>query len=163
VLDIEASGFGRDSFPIEIGYVLADGTTYCSLIRPAPAWNHWDAKAERVHGIDWPTLVAHGRGVAEVAAHLNDRLRGLTVYCDGWAHDYAWLGALFEAAGTSPTFRLDNLRGLLDDRDAARFGAAKDAVALEMKLPRHRASTDARLLQLALLRLWPPQAAPLAT
>jgi hypothetical protein len=36
----------------------------------------------------------HGRAVAEVAQTLNDDLTGRTVYCDGWAHDYAWLGAL---------------------------------------------------------------------
>jgi len=45
VLDIEASGFGRDSYPVEIGYVLPDGQTWCTLIRPAPAWTHWDATA----------------------------------------------------------------------------------------------------------------------
>ena len=27
VLDIEASGFGRDSFPVEVGFVLPDGET----------------------------------------------------------------------------------------------------------------------------------------
>ena len=34
ILDLEASGFGRDSYPIEVGYVLPDGSSFCSLIRP---------------------------------------------------------------------------------------------------------------------------------
>jgi hypothetical protein len=46
VLDIEASGFGRDSFPIEVGYVLGNSESFCCLIRPAPEWTHWDATAE---------------------------------------------------------------------------------------------------------------------
>ena len=49
VLDVEASGFGRESYPIEVGYVLSGGQTYCSLIRPLPEWTHWDPQAERVH------------------------------------------------------------------------------------------------------------------
>jgi hypothetical protein len=35
VLDIEASGFGRHSYPIEIGYARDDGHAWCSLVRPA--------------------------------------------------------------------------------------------------------------------------------
>ena len=33
VLDIEASGFGVGSYPIEVGFVLPDGQSYCSLLR----------------------------------------------------------------------------------------------------------------------------------
>ena len=38
ILDVEASGFGPGSYPIEIGYVLGDGTAYCTLISPAISW-----------------------------------------------------------------------------------------------------------------------------
>ena len=51
ILDMEASGFGRDSYPIEVGYVLPDGRTRCTLIRPAPHWVHWDPAAEQLHHI----------------------------------------------------------------------------------------------------------------
>ena len=153
VLDIEASGFGKASFPVEIGFVLADGQSYCSLIRPAAHWRHWDPQAERVHRIALPTLLAHGRGVVEVAAHLNHRLQGMTLYCDGWAHDYVWLNVLFEAAGLTPHFKLDHLRALLSEPEAAVWGALKQQVAAEMHLQRHRASTDARVLQRTLMRL----------
>ena len=153
VLDIEASGFGRASYPIEIGYVLPDGRAHCMLVRPAPHWTHWDEAAEAVHGISRQTLLRHGRPVAEVAARLNEDLRGCTVYCDGWAHDYPWLAALFEEAGRSPRFTLASAAQWLD---GARLGGLQEAsrVALaEMGLARHRASNDARALQAALVSL----------
>lgn len=153
VLDIEASGFGRDSFPIEVGFVLSDGETFCCLIRPAPDWTHWDATAERLHHISQQTLRTHGRDVREVAQLLNDRLHGLTLYCDGWANDYVWLSVLFDAAGLTPSFRLDNLRALLTEHDVARWAVTKKVVATEMHLERHRASADAKVLQRTLVRL----------
>jgi hypothetical protein len=152
-LDIEASGFGRHSYPIEIGYVLADGSAWCTLVRPAPDWDHWDDAAQAVHGITRQAVRRHGRDIAEVAATLNRALRGLTLYCDGWAHDYAWLNRLFDAADLVPAFRLESLRATLDEAQAAAWHATKQAVAAEMNTTRHRASTDARLLQLTWLRL----------
>ncbi|NKI93556.1 hypothetical protein [Rhizobacter sp. SG703] len=156
ILDIEASGFGRDSYPIEVGYVLPDGSSFCSLIRPARHWTHWDPAAEQVHQIHRETLLVHGRPVTEVAQWLNDQLHGLTLYSDGWAHDYPWLGALYEEAGLVPGFRLDNLRSLLTEVEARDWYATKQAVSNELGLTRHRASADARLLQRTLLRLREP-------
>ena len=156
VMDIEASGFGQSSYPIEIGFVLPDGETYCSLIRPAPGWTHWDAEAERLHRITLETARKHGRDAREVAEVLNERLRGLTLYCDGWAHDYVWLNVLFEAAEMTPSFRLDNLRGLLTEREAAHWEVVKKQVTTEMRLQRHRASSDAKILQRTLIRLRAP-------
>lgn len=156
MIDIEASGFGRDSYPIEVGYVLGDGRTYCTLIKPAPGWTHWDPAAEKTHRISRETVVRHGRDPVEVASHLNDQLHGSVVYCDGWAHDYAWLNLLFDQAGFPPAFRLDNLRSLLTEREAAFWGTLKQQVTTESRLPRHRASADARILQRTLMRLRAP-------
>jgi hypothetical protein len=156
MIDIEASGFGADSYPIEIGYVLPNGQAHCTLIRPAPGWTHWDPQAEKVHRIPLSTVLRHGRDVEEVARQLNERMDGLVVYCDGWAHDYSWLGTLFEAAGSSPRFRLESLRALLTDREAAYWAIVKAQVTQEMRLQRHRASSDARILRHTLLRLRQP-------
>jgi hypothetical protein len=155
ILDVEASGFGRRSYPIEIGFVLPDGNSGCTLVRPEPTWTHWDPDAQRVHGIARRTVERSGRPAREVAGWLNDHLRGQTVYCDGWAHDYAWLGLLFDAAGLRPAFRLEHLRRLMSDDQAARWHAVLAAVRGESQLARHRASADARVLQAALLRLAP--------
>jgi len=154
VLDIEASGFGRGSYPIEIGFVLPDGTAYCTLVAPDDSWTHWDDEAERMHGISRSLLERHGRSAHEVAAELNQRLAGRAVYCDNWAHDYAWLARLFESAAIAPTFRLRHLRELMSERAAAHFDDAREVVARSLQLRRHRASSDARVLQLSLARVW---------
>ncbi len=153
VLDIEASGFGRDSYPIEIGYVLPDGSGYCTLVRPEAGWTHWDPEAQRLHGITRDTVVLHGRPALDIARHLNQALHGQTIYTDGWANDYSWIGALFDAADLSPSFHIENLRALLSDDDAAHWHQIKDQVGRELNLRRHRASADARLLQMTLRRL----------
>lgn len=153
VLDVEASGFGRGSYPIEIGVALPDGHTYCTLIRPESHWNHWDVGAEAKHHIARPLLLTRGRSVQEVAQALNQQLNGQTVYSDGWANDYSWLGLLFDAADQYPAFKLDNLRKLLTDEQADQWHTIKAQITLERGAQRHRASADARLLQLTLLRL----------
>ncbi len=153
VLDLEASGFGRDSYPIEVGYVLPDGQTYCTLIRPEAGWTHWDPAAERIHHISRQAVLQHGRPCIDVARRLNEQLAGQTVYSDGWAHDYPWLGALFDAAELTPSFKLDNLRALLSDQEANHWHVVKQQVSRELRLQRHRASADAKLLQMTLRRL----------
>ena len=154
VLDIEASGFGRGSYPIEIGFVLPDGTAWCTLIAPDEGWTHWDGDAERVHGISRSLLVRHGRRAGDVVAELNQRLAGRSVYCDNWAHDYAWLARLFESADSSPSFKLCHLRELMTETAAARFDVTRDRVERELQLRRHRASSDARVLQLSIAKVW---------
>ena len=153
VIDIEASGFGRGSYPIEVGFVLPDGRAHCMLIRPDVTWNHWDAAAERLHHISRSVLRARGRPVGEVVDQLNAALEGRIVYSDGWGNDYSWLATLYEAADRTPTFRLESLMTLLDERQLARWDATKARVFDEAALARHRASADARLLQETLLRL----------
>lgn len=153
VLDIEASGFGAGSYPIEVGFVLPDGRGYCSLIRPQPHWTRWDDSAEAIHGISRSTLLAHGRPVAEVTRLLDSHLRGLSVFSDGWGHDYSWLHQLYDAAGARPSFRLQCLRSLLDEEAARRWRAAKAEVLARTGMQRHRASADARVLQLTWMAL----------
>ena len=160
VLDIEASGVGSDGHPIEVGFVLPDGASYCSLIRPEPGWTHWDPQAERTHRIALATVLARGRDVAEVATQLNQRLQGRTLYCEEGVRQNAWLGMLFAAARLAPSFRLEDLRMLLSDTEAAFWGILKQQIATEMGLQRHRASSDARILQRTLMRLRGPLPAP---
>ncbi|MBS0446103.1 MAG: hypothetical protein JSR59_09155 [Proteobacteria bacterium] len=156
VLDVEASGFGAGSYPIEVGYRLGDGRSYCSLIRPLAHWTHWDPQAERIHHVKREVLLERGREPAIVCRHLNDALRDLTVYCDGWAHDYTWLAMLYDAADMQPAFKLENLRALLTEPEAAHWHIVKQQVTTELRLQRHRASADARILQATLLRLRSP-------
>jgi hypothetical protein len=153
VLDVEASGFGRNSYPIEVGFVLPDGHAYCSLVRPEPHWTHWDSQAESLHHISRALIEARGVPALEVARVLNTQLAGQTVYSDGWANDYSWLGTLFDAADMTPRFRLENLRALLSESQADQWHTFKAQVNAERGPHRHRASSDARVLQLTLQRL----------
>lgn len=162
ILDIEASGFGRRSYPIEVGFVLPDGRARCTLILPAPHWTHWDPTAEQVHHISRETLLRHGRPVDEVARLLNDMLAGQIVYCDGWGHDYPWLGALFDEAGLSPAFKLESVRMLLDEQHLAQLPDLQRLALQELGVDRHRASNDARALQLAIERAAGSRSAALA-
>ncbi|HEY1131198.1 MAG TPA: hypothetical protein VGF12_17455 [Roseateles sp.] len=150
ILDIEASGLGRGSYPIEVGFVAADGGLFCGLVLPEPDWQHWDPAAEALHGISRELLLRHGRPAAWIAEQLNERLAGQTVYCDGWGQDYPWLARLFDAAGRRQGFKLDDLRRLLSEAEAQRWRGVTDAVRRREQLTRHRASSDARVLQLAL-------------
>jgi hypothetical protein len=152
-MDVEASGFGRNSYPIEVGFVLPDGHTFCTLVRPEAAWTHWDAKAAAVHQISRALILERGLPVQAVAQQLNAKLRGQTVYSDGWANDYTWLAALYDAASMSPAFRLENLRVLLSDDEAERWHVVKTQISSERGVQRHRASADARLLQLTYQRM----------
>lgn len=153
ILDVEASGFGRGSYPIEIGFVEPAGAMFCCLIQPEPDWLHWDASAEALHGITRDILQRHGKPPLWVAEQINRRLAGQTVYCDAWAHDYPWLARLFDVCDLSPSFRLADLRSLLNEAEAARWGEVLDQVRAEQQLCRHRASSDAMVLQLTLQRV----------
>nr|WP_295130833.1 hypothetical protein [uncultured Roseateles sp.] len=153
ILDIEASGFGRGSYPIEVGIVDSAGAMFCSLIQPEPEWQHWDASAEAIHGISRATLCRYGKPPLWVAQQINSHLRGQVVYCDAWAHDYPWLARLFDVVDLVPQFKLADLRCLLSEAEARHWHAVLSQVRLEQALQRHRASSDARILQLTLQKL----------
>ena len=153
VIDIEASGFGAGSYPIEVGFVRPDGRAFCSLVQPPPHWTHWDERAQAVHGLARDTLLAHGRSAAEVARRLNEDLAGLTVYCDAWAHDFPWLMKLFDEAELLPQFKLESVNVLLTEPLLLQLPQAQRDAQVALGLSRHRASGDARALQWALQRL----------
>ncbi len=153
IIDVEASGFGSASYPIEVGLVLPDGEAYCALIRPEEGWDHWDESAEQVHRVSRQMLLCHGQPAVTVAREINRRLLGKTVYCDSWYHDFTWLSRLFDAADASPSFRLEDLRTLLGQAEADAWHETKCRVQEEMQLERHRASNDARILQATLRRV----------
>ncbi len=146
-MDLEASGFGSHSYPIEIGAVLEDGRTLCFLIKPSPHWTHWDKSAAAIHGITQELLEKHGKSQRIIAETLNQELAGKTLYSDGWNHDYSWLHKLYDEAELYPSFKLESVLTLLNEQSMALWDEAKDKVIKTMKLQRHRASSDALILQ----------------
>lgn len=147
IIDVEASGFGRGSYPIEVGIARADGSVASRLICPEPSWQHWNEGAEAVHGISRDQLLAEGSAVIDVADWLNSELKGLTVYSDSWGFDSSWLALLFHHADRVQRFRLDTLHRLLSEQQVLCWGQAKQQVVAELGLTRHRAADDAQMLQ----------------
>lgn len=152
IIDVEASGFGRGSYPVEVGYVLPDGRRDCTLIKPLPDWTHWDEEAAALHQIDRQTLCQHGLSVVEVAHWLNRALQGQVVYSDAWGQDMPWLGKLFDAADMMPSFRLEALQVILSEAQLRAWIDVRTALESESRLRRHRASADAWLIQQTYLR-----------
>lgn len=153
LLDIEASGFGRGSYPIEVGLARPDGSICAFLVQPLDEWTHWDPKAELLHGISRDRLVREGFPVHQVARWLNDELGEIGIaYSDSWGYDNSWLSLLFHHAGMLPSFRLEALRKLLSEDQQALWSTIKEAMILERGIHRHRAGEDARLLQLTFQR-----------
>lgn len=152
IIDVEASGFGAGSYPIEVGVAMPAGADFCRLIRPISAWTHWDADFEKVHGIERETLQSHGRPVCEVAAQLNELLEDSIVYSDGWGYDQTWLSLLFHHANIEQSFILEPLTAIMSDHQMRMWERTKWGVIREFNLQRHRASSDAKILQLTYLR-----------
>lgn len=152
ILDIEASGFGVGSYPVEIGYADADGTTWSAQVQPHADWLHWDKEAEKLHQQSRQSLEAYGQTVQDIAAHLNQVFAGKTVYTDGWYQDFVWLHNLYEAAGLSPKFKLEDLSLTLTPEQKTAWHETKQNIRENLALQQHRASTDAKVLQLTWLR-----------
>jgi DNA polymerase III epsilon subunit-like protein len=147
IIDLEASGFGRGSYPIEVGVCLTDGTVHALLIKPVESWTHWDEKAEAIHGISREYLAEHGKTPRDVAIFLNDLCSGMTLYSDAWSFDSSWLGRLFDEAEIVQRFRIDTITRLLDEQQLESWSDTKDATAKELGLDLHRAANDVVLLR----------------
>jgi hypothetical protein len=149
ILDFEASGFGPDSYPIEVGYSLVSGERFCALIRPHESWDFWDFGAEAVHGISRGLLQTRGSDVRQVCRELNRRLQGRTLYSDAWVVDKNWCNRLFETAGMLPAFHLSAIENVQSECQYLIWDGVREKLLLEQKAEthRHRASVDADFIQ----------------
>ena len=152
IIDLEASGFGANSYPIEIGIALSNGQTACYLIRPQTDWVHWDQGSEYLHGLTREQLFKFGRPVAEVAHTLNQLLGTQTVYSDAWGFDQTWMSWLYECADVRQHFKLDAVQSLFSEQQFAVWNQTLVQVFAECQFQRHRASNDALAIQLAFQR-----------
>lgn len=111
-LDIEASGLGEGSFPVEVGWAYLTGGSGSLLIRPEADWpaDVWDELAEDLHGLSYEQLLREGVPARDVAEALNRRLTRtppFLVLSDAADVDSAWLDRLFEATPEARGFDLD--------------------------------------------------------
>ncbi len=160
-LDVEASGFGPQSYPIEVAWSDPAGEIRRYLINPEPiaGWRSWDADAERVHGIERGRLVRNGWAPDYVATRIEEDLGGRTVYTDAPDFDAHWLRRLFEAVGRPLPCSLEHVDELLlatmRRSDEAIWQAALRIDALKRQVGalssgKHSAGYDAGYL----LQLW---------
>ncbi|KXI22348.1 hypothetical protein [Photobacterium sanguinicancri] len=155
-LDFEASGLSDQSYPIEVGYSLPDGTGESLLINPlssSDAWQYWDDYAENhIHHLSRRDIERKGEQVVEVCQHLNKVLGKFEfVFCDSqW--DLFWLGRLYHAAHMRPSFMLTEVgHWLMQENGIAR---SSFQLALEAQGPtKHRAMDDAHQIRLAISQL----------
>ena len=147
IIDIEASGFGSQSYPIEVGVITSDGRRFCRLIKPLPHWSHWDPQAESLHGISKSALSKHGEEAQRVCHQLNAFLRTTTVYSDGWTVDSSWINRLFGDVGISMAFHVSPLEMILSEAQMAIWHRVKESMLKREEIIRHRASNDAKLVQ----------------
>lgn len=148
IVDVEASGFGRGSYPIEIAIALPQGAIESRLVKPLPEWTHWTEEAEALHGISRDQLLREGTEVEEVALWLNKCLQliGLA-YSDSWGYDSSWIARLYNDSGTVQRFRLDSLRSILTQHQLECWDTVRAAVQHNDEIRRHRAGDDVRMLQ----------------
>jgi DNA polymerase III epsilon subunit-like protein len=135
--DIESSGLGDGSYPIEVGIAWAGGT-YEALILPVEKWTYWNAKSQKVHGISRNTLKKKGKPVVEVANELNELFNGKVLWCDS-KFDVWWFDILFDAANIEATFTVKNMLKTLPTE-------LMERLLVEMPPPeevKHRALEDA--------------------
>lgn len=147
IIDLEASGFGSGSYPIEVGYALEDGCVESFLLRPQPEWTHWSDSAEAVHGISRSQLEHEGRSCREMALILNEDLKGKTLYSDAWSYDSTWLALMFDAAGLIQRFRIETISRLLSMDEMEQWKGVKDQVIKDLGIAPHRAGNDVKVLQ----------------
>jgi hypothetical protein len=147
IIDVEASGFGNNSYPIEVGVVRSDGEKYCKLIRPFDDWTFWDNEAQNIHGINRDLLFTIGESGVQVCLELNAFIGQETIFSDGWVVDSPWLQTLFARAQVEMSFKISALDIILKEVQINNWDAAKREVILSLNIERHRASNDALIVQ----------------
>ena len=153
IIDLEASGFGRGSYPIEVGFALENRDIHSFLIKPEADWIHWSQDAENIHGISRDQLEAEGMCIEDIALKLNSMLRGQTLYSDAWSFDSSWIGRLFDSAGIVQRFRIETINKLLRPEQVEFWHPTKETVLQELGLKAHRAGNDVQVLQETYLRI----------
>ncbi|SEF69679.1 3'-5' exonuclease family protein [Marinobacterium lutimaris] len=137
-IDIEASGLGPDSYPIEVAWKCdISGNKDEFLIDPASVegWDYWDEFAEELHGIGHHQLGSEGISAAQACERLNAELAGKTLTCDAYDFDLFWLTRLFESQQQPMLFSIQGIERLLTPQQC-------EAYRLNTRFRRHRALRD---------------------
>ena len=138
-IDLEASGLGPHSYPIEVAWKSSGGECDSFLINPDSVedWGFWDDFAEEMHGICRTELVKQGIPVVEACQRMNTALAGKQLISDAWEFDFFWLDRLFQAADIKMAFELVGLQAVLTGEELVQY-----RFICKAQLRRHRAMSD---------------------
>ncbi len=153
VIDIEASGFGNDSYPIEFAWGNSRLGIDSFLINPASLvdWTHWSVEAEQVHHIARHTLLTEGIDPTQAWTQISELFAVYRVYSDNPPYDAGWLRA-FSCLGVNTSLIQvhdtgDIIRRHLDDQqndcDSVEHIYRQ---AAQISPPTHRAASDVAFL-----------------
>ncbi len=146
IMDFEASGLSKKSYPIEVG-VTNGSDSEDFLIKPMSHWTFWNADAESTHGISKSELNTKGVDSLEVVKFLNKKLNNSIVYCDSINWDGFWLNVLFSDRGITPSFKLLDIHDLLEtDHIFEKYIKAKTGLINSGAYKEHRALDDAKVI-----------------
>jgi len=151
IIDFEASGLSKKSYPIEVG--ITNGTNnYSAIIKPMLHWNYWEKEAELVHNIPRSELENNGILAEIVTADLNNLVGNDTVYCDCVNWDGFWLNVLFSDNAIQPKFEILDIRTLLLDNyeKIAKYESNRTKLEASGLFQSHRALDDATMIHRAL-------------
>lgn len=139
-IDIEASGLGSRSYPIEIAWKCSrTGRSDEFFINPDSGyeWTDWDEQAAQIHNISPQLLRKQGISVQEACVRLNTALDGSTVVSDALEFDFFWMQRLFDAAMLKPTFSMAGIDMILEGEQMIMYRLVAKA-----QVRRHRAMSD---------------------
>ena len=147
-IDLEASGLGPNSWPIEVGWGYPGAAPAACLIKPDEAWtlDAWSQEAEALHGITSTELIKAGESAPIVCKQLNAALKGCLVYSNAPDWDGFWLYRLFSAGKLKQEFDLLDFRLAFDALGVALTPAMFDE-ANKIAPHIHRAAADVSHMQ----------------
>ncbi|MDO6565106.1 hypothetical protein Q4488_17150 [Amphritea sp. 1_MG-2023] len=149
-LDLEASGLGPRSYPIEVAWKSTAGKSDNFLINPdsVSGWDFWDEYAEELHNLCRTEVCRKGVSADAACTRLNEQLAGQDVLSDAWEFDDFWLTRLFEATGQTMAFRLIGLPALLNPEELLQF-----QLICKGQWRQHRAMSDVDHIIEAILKV----------
>lgn len=96
-MDIEASGWKKNSFPIEIAW----GNNFIKknfIIKPAYNWDTdiWEEEAYNIHKIKKEDIKKEGKKISFIIEKMKENLKNKYVFSDSIEKDKIWLNMLLQ-------------------------------------------------------------------
>ncbi len=149
IIDFEASGLGKESYPIEIAWGDGRHPVTSFMLNPdcMDGWTDWDPRSMEFHHIPREMLIKEGDDPKRIAGLMVKELAGKTLYSDEPRYDNMWKDRLLKDAGYDPgLIKIKNLKYFLNKMIKAtspkmKFTDLLEEFSAKTKIP-HRAGPD---------------------